>query len=104
MRNPAENPASIIPLLQGSAGHYGDYSCDLPPVTLDLFLKEISSLDPPPDIVVYTGDNPPHDIWMESFAGQIEATQSLVEYVRQGLANTTIYPALGNHGVCVVCV
>ena len=78
-------------------------------MTLDLFLKEISSLDPPPDIVVYTGDNPPHDIWMESFAGQVEATQSLVEYVRQGLGNTTIYPALGNHGVCVrgvcgVCV
>lgn len=38
---------------QGSAGHYGEYNCDLPLATLDLMLDTVKSMDI--DFVVYTG-------------------------------------------------
>lgn len=82
---------------KGSAGHYGAYTCDLPNITLDSLLASFRNILPQPDIVIYTGDNPPHDIWIESFTGQVEATQFLVRYIRNGIGNGTIYPALGNH-------
>ena len=40
---------------QAPAGHYGDFNCDLPLVTLDLVVEAISQLDPQPDFIVYTG-------------------------------------------------
>ncbi|KAL5481336.1 hypothetical protein EMCRGX_G021473 [Ephydatia muelleri] len=80
----------------GSAGHYGDYNCDLPITTLELLADTIKALDPQPDVIVYTGDNPPHDIWNETYNSQLGATQFLVDYLAQML-NRTIYPAMGNH-------
>lgn len=41
--------------IQGQAGRYGDYSCDLPLATLDLVVETIAALDPQPDFIIYTG-------------------------------------------------
>ena len=41
--------------LQAPAGHYGNYECDLPLVTLDVVVETIAQLDPPPDFIIYTG-------------------------------------------------
>ena len=40
---------------QNPAGHYGNYTCDLPLVTLDLVVEAITELDPQPDFIIYTG-------------------------------------------------
>lgn len=45
-----------------------------------------------------SGDNPPHDLWNETFASQLEVTQFIVDYLAQQLPNINIYPAIGNHG------
>lgn len=45
-------------LLQGEAGHYGAYHCDLPKVTLDLLSEAIANLHPAPDFIIYTGTHP----------------------------------------------
>jgi len=45
----------ILKILQGRAGHYGAYNCDLPITTLDLLADTLQSLDPQPDFIVYTG-------------------------------------------------
>ena len=42
-------------VLQGTAGHYGAYSCDIPIVTLDLLVDTILNLEPAPQFIVYTG-------------------------------------------------
>jgi len=47
------------------AGFYGSYNCDLPQNTLEDMLAFISN-DIKPDIVLWTGDNVPHDIWEET--------------------------------------
>ena len=45
----------------------------------------------------YLGDNPPHDVWNETYNSQLGATQFLVDYLAQKL-NRIIYPAMCNHG------
>ena len=81
----------------GKAGQYGDYACDLPIATLDLLTDHLQQLNPQPDIIVYTGDNPPHDNWEESWQSQTNSTNFLVKYLSTKLPNQTIYPAMGNH-------
>ena len=47
---------------------------------------------------ILLGDNPPHDIWNETWASQLTATDYIVNYVASKLPGITIYPAMGNHG------
>ena len=45
-----------------------------------------------------SGDNPPHEIWNETFSSQLESSHFVIDYLAQQLPNATIYPAMGNHG------
>jgi sphingomyelin phosphodiesterase len=55
---------------------------------------------------VWTGDNPPHDVWNQSEASQ----ESYLGYTAELIAATfndtdvEIYPSIGNHGVFPVNV
>ena len=47
------------------AGFWGSLNdCDLPLQTLDLFTKEVEAMDL--DLIIWTGDNTPHDVWKQS--------------------------------------
>lgn len=47
------------------AGFWGSLnSCELPLQTLDLFVKQIENMDL--DVIYWTGDNTPHDVWRQS--------------------------------------
>ena len=81
----------------GKAGHYGSYNCDLPVVTLRFLTEHLRQLDPQPDFVVYTGDNPTHKIWNKTWQGQLASTDFIVDFLSTNLPNLTIYPTLGNH-------
>eukprot|EP00118_Oscarella_pearsei_P010009 m.59311 g.59311 ORF g.59311 m.59311 type:complete len:554 (+) comp34881_c0_seq1:24-1685(+) len=81
----------------GKAGAFGAYSCDLPLTTLDHLTGYLKTMDPQPDFIIYTGDNPSHDVWEESPESQAEATDFLVKYMSVHFPDKTIYPALGNH-------
>ena len=41
--------------MQGQAGHYGAYECDLPMTTFRLLVDHLKKLDPQPDFIIYTG-------------------------------------------------
>lgn len=48
-----------------AAGKWGTYhSCDLPTWTFEAALKDMREKEF--DILVWTGDNPPHNIWNQS--------------------------------------
>jgi sphingomyelin phosphodiesterase len=66
-------------------------------MTLDLVVETISQLDPQPDFIIYTGDNSPHDVWNETWASQIQATEFVTSYLMHKLPHKRIYPAIGNH-------
>eukprot|EP00731_Ephydatia_muelleri_P015733 Em0009g157a len=74
---------------EGSAGHYGDYNCDLPITTLELLADTIKALDPQPDVIVYTESFP-----QSQYYGQLplykEVTQQLAQYWQKWVNFTDI--------------
>ena len=77
-------------MLQFLAHHSELYTVFMIPVSVGA----LTAVSYPP----LSGDNPPHDIWNETFASQLEVTQFIVDYLAQQLPNINIYPAIGNHG------
>ncbi|KAK3098121.1 hypothetical protein FSP39_016346 [Pinctada imbricata] len=82
----------------GKAGKYGTYGCDLPRRTVDVVLKNIRKLRPKPDLIIYTGDSPPHDVWDQSYAGQLKTDRLVIKRLTKVLHGIPVLPALGNHG------
>ena len=77
------------------AGYWGSLgNCDLPLQTFDLFLKEIK--DKSIDLMIWTGDNTPHDIWQQSQSYNLNFTVLLSEKLKKNL-KTRVIPSMGNH-------
>ena len=53
-----------------AAGKWGDENCDLPPWTFDA-IAEFIGTEIQPDMVLWTGDNADHNIWAQSFDGNM---------------------------------
>ncbi|CAH1792333.1 unnamed protein product [Owenia fusiformis] len=81
----------------GSAGAWGDYNCNTPKRTFEYYLRQINSLTPSLDAVVYTGDHPPHAMWEETFEHQLGMSKEVMDSFSKLLPNRTVYPNLGNH-------
>lgn len=61
----------------GSAGYWGSLAkCDLPFQTFELFLKDLSKMKL--DLILWTGDNTPHDIWAQSQDYNLNYTYAIV--------------------------
>ncbi|KAJ3449847.1 sphingomyelin phosphodiesterase [Anaeramoeba flamelloides] len=45
---------------EGDAGYYGDYNCDIPWLTLESAIEEMSIIEPNVDFVINSGDTFPH--------------------------------------------
>ncbi len=52
------------------------------------------------DFFSFPGDNPPHDMWNQTWNSSLRDTQMVVDYLASKFPNVTIYPAIGNHGTC----
>lgn len=80
----------------GTAGAWGDYNCDLPYQTMEAALRQLATFEP--EFIVWTGDNPPHNIWNQSYEYNGHYIEEAVYLVREIFPNIQVYPALGNHG------
>lgn len=63
----SEYKANVSPKVDADtpAGYWGSlHKCDLPIQTFNLFLEEMASHQP--DLIIWTGDNTPHDIWQQT--------------------------------------
>lgn len=77
------------------AGYWGSLnSCDLPIQSFQLFLKEVSAINP--DLIIWTGDNTPHDIWQQSQSYNLNFTIMLSEKMRKA-SKARVIGAMGNH-------
>ena len=65
------------------ADHWGEYTCDLPPWTLDATLKQIVASQPRLDYVLLTGDLPAHDVWLQSQTNNVHSIQVVAAAFRQ---------------------
>ena len=53
-----------------------------------------------PDLIFWTGDNQPHNIWSQTEKEVISSTQKMSDTLRQSFANTDfnrLFPVLGVH-------
>jgi len=81
-----------------SAGQFGDYNCDSPAILIDTLFSFLNkSLSPRPDAILYTGDDPAHDIWNQNRNVSLNA----IEFVRRSFAywfaDVPVFFSLGNH-------
>ena len=84
-----------------TAGFWGDYACDTPPQLAQSLLDFLAGLDPLPDFVIYTGDDPAHDVWKQSREENLAALalwNDMLAASFEGLS-IPVFSALGNHAV-----
>ena len=85
-----------IPNVQ-EAGYWGDNVCDVPEWTFRDMMQQISQNHPDIDFILMTGDFPPHDIWLQSWASNIEHSTVGLQVLKEYFPNTPVFPCLGNH-------
>ncbi|RUS19461.1 Metallo-dependent phosphatase-like protein [Endogone sp. FLAS-F59071] len=91
-RIPPSNPASV----KRPAGKWGDFRCDSPHSLIKNMLEFIPTVVPYLDMVVVTGDQPPHDIWLETVDSVLNVLQTTTNYLNSTF-NNKVFPTLGNH-------
>lgn len=79
------------------AGKYGSYECD---TSLDLIISmgEFINKEIKPDVILWTGDSVPHNMWEEkNYKEKIKYLETVTDYFKANFTNTTLYPSMGNH-------
>jgi len=83
---------------EDKAGYWGDYrKCDTPLRTIESMYRHISSHHRDINLIYWTGDLPPHDIWNQTRQGNLEVLEGTSRQLRTHFPDTMILPALGNH-------
>ena len=59
--------------------------------------RHISKKHPNIELIYWTGDLPPHDIWNQTRQGNLEVLRETSKQLRQHFPEKIILPALGNH-------
>src|SRR5574343_44409 len=95
-----EENASVT---QGLAGHWGFLGkCDLPLRTLDHFVKTVVE-DIKPDMIVWTGDNPPHNPWVSDEKQILDVTNTFIDLLLNKYKyDKPVFPSIGNHEEYIV--
>jgi len=80
------------------AGYWGDYrKCDTPLRTIESMYRHIAMKHPDVDLIYWTGDLPPHDIWNQTRQANLKVLSGTADQLREFFPGTKILPALGNH-------
>ena len=98
---PQATPKNEFPFEQ-QAMKWGDYrNCDLPYWTFENLLRQLSEKNAfkgsPIEYILFTGDIPAHDIWVQTKPQQIEMIFNVSSAIMKYFPNTPVYPAIGNH-------
>ncbi|CAN7988967.1 unnamed protein product [Ixodes hexagonus] len=86
--------ASSAETKAGKWGYLG--KCDIPLRTLDSMLQHASQ-NHQIDMILWTGDLPPHDPWKSKKEDTISNLRVTSELILKYFPNTTVLPAIGNH-------
>jgi len=91
----------------GTAHKFGEYNCDanIPLLnSLESFINTNPTFNSlygsKVDFIIWTGDNPPHDIWAESRGSQLSASQTVADWLYSNFTlkrQWPVFPAIGNH-------
>lgn len=92
----AENGFPSDPKRQ--AEYWGSYLCDIPPQVMDSMLQFVKN-EIKPDMLLWTGDNSPHDVWENGNDDVLQSTLNITYMIQNAFANTNIsvFSVEGNH-------
>lgn len=92
------NNTEVAPSDDLAAGYWGSYSCDVPTWTFEDMLMHIREkhLDEI-EYIMMTGDNPPHDVWLQSREGNLDHSRKVVELINKVFPDREVIYTLGNH-------
>jgi len=74
----------------------GEYRCDLPYPTIEA-MGDFINKSVKPDMVVWTGDITPHNIWEYTLAEVQHYTTHFSAWMQNSLSDFPVYPVEGNH-------
>ncbi|KAH3761947.1 sphingomyelin phosphodiesterase [Pelomyxa schiedti] len=81
----------------GSAGHYGEVSCDASHALMGDILEEMHKLYPDPDFIAFTGDIMCHSDVTSINSKIIDAWNSLYDALEDTFPGVPVYSSMGNH-------
>ncbi len=76
------------------AGPFGDARCDLPNATMESFVYQVAKLNP--DVVLWLGDNPPHNMYEQRKETQASYFQHVARLIKRKYPGK-VFAVLGNH-------
>ena len=77
-----------------AAGYWGAYQCDVPLVTVEAMMEDIAKTHTDLDYIIYTGDSPAHDIWIQSKDRNLENELTVLDMIDLQFPGVPVY--LGN--------
>jgi sphingomyelin phosphodiesterase len=78
------------------AGKWGDFLCDLNPITLKSLFSFIND-DVKPDVILWGGDSIPHNLDSLTEEDNIRIMKKITTDIKNSFPDTRIYPTIGNH-------
>ena len=86
-----------------TAGVFGDFNCDSPPLLVSTLFDYLNrTLSPRPDFILYTGDDPAHDVWAQTRTSNLAVIQWVSQELQRFFPDVPVFSAIGNHEVCPV--
>jgi sphingomyelin phosphodiesterase len=79
------------------AGPYGTVGCDTNWPLLESVFSQMHALYPSPDLILWTGDAPAHDIWNQSVSRNRNASLAIAALMEHYYPTTRLVLAIGNH-------
>jgi len=79
-----------------AAGFWGDYNCDLPSRTFTAMVEQIANQGDI-DYLIYTGDAPAHDVWLQTKEKNLEHQLFVLDTFAALMPEVPVYLTLGNH-------
>ena len=80
-----------------AAGPWGDYGCDLPRRTFTAMMEHVAATHQDLDYVIYTGDAPAHDVWLQTKEKNLEHQMVVLDTLEELLPGVPVFLTLGNH-------
>ncbi|CAB0033583.1 unnamed protein product [Trichogramma brassicae] len=83
---------------KSAAGKWGDYrKCDTPVILLENAIKHIAKTHKDIDAIYWTGDLPPHDVWVQTREDNIANLKFTSKLMAKYFKGIPIFPSVGNH-------
>jgi sphingomyelin phosphodiesterase acid-like 3 len=79
------------------ASAFGNYLCDSPLPLVESAFDYMVKINPNPDFILWTGDDPPHVLVNYTMEETLFYVQNITNFIRKYFPKTRIFPGIGNH-------